>query len=77
MHRPKHRTMNIISRSQIFTRKYKICFSADSDSEQAQVYSDEQIAEIIDGAFAGMDKDNDGLIDFGEYRFAEETNQTP
>lgn len=64
---PAHRSLH----------EYKICFSADSDSEQAQVYSDEQIAEIIDGAFAGMDKDNDGFIDFAEYRFAEETNQTP
>lgn len=71
MNRPKHRSAH---RS---LPVHQIYFSADSGSEQAQVYSDEQIAEIIDGAFAGMDKDNDGLIDFAEYRFAEETNQTP
>lgn len=43
------------------------------DSEQAQVYTDEQIAEIIDGVFIGMDTDNDGLIDFAEYTLGRDT----
>lgn len=44
-----------------------------ADSDQAEVYSDDQIAEIIDGAFAGMDKNNDGQVDFAEYRVGDET----
>lgn len=53
-----------------YSVKQKIFVPEGSNNEGgANAYTDLQIAEMIDGTFGGMDKNNDGFIDFAEYRF--------
>lgn len=42
----------------------------DNNNAELPVYSDNDIAELIDGSLRSMDKNDDGLVDFIEYRLA-------
>lgn len=53
----------------IYTYTYRIEGEA---NEKPHSYSDEELSEFIDVAFKSMDKNNDGLIDFAEYRHSQE-----
>lgn len=43
---------------------------ADDKEGKGHVYLDEELSKIVDAAFEKMDKNDDGLIEFAEYRQA-------
>lgn len=47
----------------------------DNDNAQSPAYTDEQVATMVDATMSSMDRDNDGHIDFGEYRLADVNNE--
>lgn len=50
------------------TKQDKRYFLADERESKTNVYSDEDLSGIVDVAFKSMDMNDDGVIDFPEYR---------
>lgn len=42
--------------------------SADNNNEQAPAYTDDQMSGMIDSTLLAMDTNDDGWVDFAEYR---------
>lgn len=47
-------------------------FFIDSEDEEEKIsYTDTQLSELIDHLFKAMDKDDDGFVDYTEFKLSE------
>lgn len=49
----------------------------DGKKADSEVYSDEQITNVVDNVFSQMDKDNDGFISYTEFMTTNQQDPPP